>query len=315
MIRALIFDFDGLMVATEVPAFQSWQEIYRAHGHELSLDDWALCLGTSHDEFDPLTDLAARLGRPVDRAELERLRQSRKGVLAAEQQALPGVVEYLKEARRLGLKIGLASSSPHQWVEDHLQRLGLIGYFHTIKCAEDVLRVKPDPALYQAVLAALDVQSDEAIVLEDSPNGVRAANRAGIFCVAVPNALSSRLILDHADLRVASLADVPLAALIERVTELKAGRSEVPSRQAVSGSHGTDRSRGIPPSWRSVVLPDSAGPLRPNGLMRPMVWPSHQVACPACSDAPPTALGPPNQRAKKSNANRPLKACGPSKRS
>jgi len=103
VIRALIFDFDGLMVDTEVPAFQSWQEIYRAHGHELLLDDWALCLGTSHDEFDPLTDLAARLGRPVDRVELETLRQSRKGVLAAEQQALPGVLEYLNEARRLSM--------------------------------------------------------------------------------------------------------------------------------------------------------------------------------------------------------------------
>lgn len=223
MIRALIFDFDGLMVDTEVPAFQSWQEIYRAHGHELLLDDWALCLGTSHDAFDPLTDLATRLGRPVDRTELETLRQSRKGVLAAEQQALPGVVEYLNEARRLGLLVGLASSSPHAWVDGHLERLGLLGYFDTIQCAEDVPRVKPDPALYLAVLAALGVRADEAIVLEDSPNGVRAANRAGIYCVAVPNALSMLLVLDHADLRLASLADLPLAALLERVP----ARSEV----------------------------------------------------------------------------------------
>ena len=225
MIRALIFDFDGLMVDTEVPAFQSWQEIYQAHGYELSLDDWALCLGTSHDEFDPLTDLAGKLGRPVNRQEIETLRQSRKGVLAAEQEALPGVVAYLSDALLLGLKIGLASSSPHRWVEDHLQRLGLFAYFDTIKCAEDVLRVKPDPALYLAVLAALDVRANEAIVLEDSPNGVRAANRAGIFCIAVPNALSSLLVLDHADLRVTSLADVPLAALIKRVTTLQSQKS------------------------------------------------------------------------------------------
>lgn len=217
MIRALIFDFDGLMVDTELPAFQSWQEIYQAHGCELSVEDWAVCLGTSSDAFDPFTDLAAKIGRPVNRAELQALRLSRKGVLAAEQEALPGVIEYLRDAHALGLKIGLASSSPHQWVADHLQRLGLSGYFATVKCAEDVALVKPDPALYLAVLAALAVQPEEAIVLEDSPNGVRAANRAGIFCVAVPNALSSRLILDHADLRVASLADVSLAELIARV--------------------------------------------------------------------------------------------------
>lgn len=220
-IRALIFDFDGLMVDTELPAFQSWQEIYQAHGCVLTLEEWALCLGTSNDAFDPFTDLAQKIGRPVNREELLALRVSRKGILAAEQAALPGVSDYLMDARGLGLKIGLASSSPHQWVEDHLQRLGLDIYFDTIKCAEDVVRVKPDPALYQAVLAALDVRATEAIVLEDSPNGVLAANRAGIFCVAVPNALSSRLQLDHADLRLASLADVALATLIERVEELQ----------------------------------------------------------------------------------------------
>ena len=217
MIRALIFDFDGLMVDTELPAFQSWQEIYQAHGCDLTVEEWAVCLGTSSEEFDPFTDLARKLGRPVDREELLALRLSRKGVLAAEQAALPGVVEYLMDARRLGMKIGLASSSPHRWVEDHLQRLGLDAYFDTLKCAEDVERVKPDPALYLAVLAALDVQAAEAIVLEDSPNGVLAANRAGIFCVAVPNALSSRLLLDHADLRLSSLADTPLATLIAQV--------------------------------------------------------------------------------------------------
>lgn len=217
MIRALIFDFDGLMVDTEIPAFQSWQEIYQAHGCDLTLEEWAVCLGTSSDEFDPFTDLARKLGRPVDREELLALRLSRKGVLAAEQAALPGVGDYLMDARRLGLKIGLASSSPHRWVEEHLQRLCLDSYFDTLKCAEDVERVKPDPALYRAVLAALDVKAAEAIVLEDSPNGVLAANRAGIFCVAVPNALSSRLVLDHADMRLPSLADLPLAALIAEV--------------------------------------------------------------------------------------------------
>jgi HAD superfamily hydrolase (TIGR01509 family) len=221
MIRALIFDFDGLMVDTELPAFQSWQEIYQAHGCVLTLEEWAVCLGTSSDEFDPFTDLARKLGRPVNREELLALRVSRKGVLAAEQAALPGVRDYLLDARRLGLKIGLASSSPHQWVEDHLQRLGLVAYFDTLKCSEDVERVKPDPALYLAVLAALDVRETEAIVLEDSPNGVRAANRAGIFCVAVPNALSSRLQLDHADMRLASLADMPLARLITQVERLE----------------------------------------------------------------------------------------------
>ena len=66
MITALIFDFDGLLVDTETPAFESWQAIYAEHGHELTLDLWKDSLGTSHG-FDPQTHLAALVGRPIDR--------------------------------------------------------------------------------------------------------------------------------------------------------------------------------------------------------------------------------------------------------
>ena len=75
-------------------------------------------------------------------------------------------------------------------------------------------RTKPDPALYQTALAALDVGAQEAIALEDSPNGILAAKRAGLFCVAVPNALTSQLVLDQADLQLTSLAEMPLEQLI-----------------------------------------------------------------------------------------------------
>ena len=77
--------------------------------------------------------------------------------------------------------------------------------------------MKPDPALYRAVVDSLGVRPDEALALEDSPNGVLAAKRAGLACVAVPNALTARLDLGHADLVVGSLADVSLAALIQRL--------------------------------------------------------------------------------------------------
>ena len=77
--------------------------------------------------------------------------------------------------------------------------------------------MKPDPALYRAVVDSLGVRPDDALALEDSPNGVLAAKRAGLACVAVPNALTARLDLGHADLVVGSLADVSLAALIQRL--------------------------------------------------------------------------------------------------
>ena len=131
--------------------------------------------------------------------------------------ALPGVREYIAEAKRLGLHLGVASSSSREWVVGHLTELGLSAYFDCIKCRDDVPRVKPDPALYQAVVETFALQPSQAIALEDSPNGIAAAKRAGLFCVAVPNPLTRQLSLAHADLLVSSLADLPLQHLLEHV--------------------------------------------------------------------------------------------------
>jgi beta-phosphoglucomutase-like phosphatase (HAD superfamily) len=127
---------------------------------------------------------------------------------------LPGVKDYLDDAKQLGLKLGLASSSSHNWVDGHLSRLGLISYFDCIKCSDDVKDVKPDPELYQSVLDALDLRADEGIVLEDSANGILAAKQAGLFCIVVPNPMTNHLSLDLADLRLTSLTELPLEKLL-----------------------------------------------------------------------------------------------------
>jgi HAD superfamily hydrolase (TIGR01509 family) len=217
MIRAVIFDFDGLILDTEAPEFQTWQEIYRAHGCELALEAWATGLGTSADAFDPCAHLAAQLGLSIDREALQQQRRQRYLELLKAQSVLPGVREYIAEAKRLGLHLGVASSSSRQWVVGHLSELGLYASFDCIKCRDDVQRVKPDPALYQAVVETFALQPHQAIALEDSPNGIAAAKRAGLFCVAVPNPLTRQLSLAHADLLVSSLADFPLLQLLEHV--------------------------------------------------------------------------------------------------
>lgn len=116
------------------------------------------------------------------------------------------------------LGLGIAASSSRAWVVAHLDRLGVTDQFGAIVTADNVERVKPAPDLYLAAVAALGVRPDEAIALEDAPNGVLSAQRAGVFVVAVPNPLTGQLPLDHADLRLTSLADMPLEALIEVVS-------------------------------------------------------------------------------------------------
>lgn len=214
MIRALIFDFDGLIVDTELPDFISWQEIYKQYGGCLPLSAWATRIGTSEDAFDALDYLEAQLGRPVDREAIRSEHEQRKIELVETQRILPGVKDYMTDAKRLGLKLGLASTSSRDWVTEYLARLRLREHFDCIKCADDVRHVKPDPELYRAVLDALDLRADEAVALEDSPNGILAAKRAGIFCVAVPSSLTRHLSFDQADLRVDSLPDLPLEKLL-----------------------------------------------------------------------------------------------------
>lgn len=219
MIEALVFDFDGLIIETEEPDYQSWREIYQSFGLNLSLEDYALCIGAGWDEqfFNPYIDLGTKVGRPIDWDEVEPKRTHKIKELVEKLPILPGVKAYLNDAKRLGLKVGVASSSYHNWVDGHLTRLGLIKYFETIKCADDVEQPKPSPSLYLAALRDLEVSPDKAIALEDSQNGVLAAKKAGMYCVVIPTEVTRQMSFDHADLCLNSLAELPLEKLLQRL--------------------------------------------------------------------------------------------------
>lgn len=107
--------------------------------------------------------------------------------------------------------------SERKWVATHLNRLDLSYYFECIKCAEDVQFTKPYPDLYEAVCSALDLRPVQAIAFEDTLNGVLAAKRAGLYCVAIPNPITRHLPMLEADMVVSSLLDVKLEELIEKV--------------------------------------------------------------------------------------------------
>lgn len=214
-IRALIFDFDGTILETEGPDYESWREVYAQHGVSLPVEVWAVAIGGAVGVFDAYAWLEQQAGQPVDRAAIQSMRRARYDELVAGQTVLPGVEAYVRRARALGLKLAIASSSPHSWVDTHLTNLGLYASFDAICCADDVPLAKPSPDLFWAALAALQVDASEAIVIEDSPNGVTAARAAGIYCVVVPHPLTAQLPLDHANLRLDSLADLSLDDLLQ----------------------------------------------------------------------------------------------------
>jgi HAD superfamily hydrolase (TIGR01509 family) len=158
----------------------------------------------------------------LDPGDLHARYRSESDALILQQPVLPGVMDYLDVARRLGLRLAVASSSPHSWVDTHLARLRLVDRFEAIICQEDVPpgRTKPHPDLFLKALAVLGLKADQAIVFEDSPNGVSAARAAGLFVVSVPNPITSLLKTDGANLTLNSLAQIPLQKLLQSTNDL-----------------------------------------------------------------------------------------------
>ena len=91
--KLIVFDFDGLILDTEAPVYDAWQEIYGEHGHALAFEKWAECIGTA-DVFDPCADLQALVARPLDADALTLRHRVRTDTLIAERPVLPGVREY-----------------------------------------------------------------------------------------------------------------------------------------------------------------------------------------------------------------------------
>ena len=217
MIRGVLFDFDGLILETEGPAYQSWVEVYREHGHELPRDRWLDYIGRESGWFDAMAHLESLVGRALDRDAVRARRDARRNAIVEGLGCMPGVREWADEAVRAGLKRAVVSSSSRAYVRTHLERIGLVEHWDALVCREDAPRAKPAPDLYTRALEVVGLDASEAIAIEDSPNGIGSAKAAGLRVVAVPNELTSALDLSQADLRLASCADVTLADLLKKL--------------------------------------------------------------------------------------------------
>jgi HAD superfamily hydrolase (TIGR01509 family) len=205
-VRALVFDFDGLIIDTEGPVYEAWAEVYRKHGQELSLEFWKTIVGRGSNYFDPIAELEVRLGRSLEGEAIRAERRLRTLELVEALTILPGVIEWRREAKALGVRLGVASSSGRGWVTGHLERLGLAGW-DCIRCLEDVDYPKPAADLYLSVLECLGVPPQQAVAVEDSVHGVEAAKTAGLYCVAVPSSLTADHDFSRADLVLSSLTE------------------------------------------------------------------------------------------------------------
>lgn len=211
-LRALVFDFDGLILDTEWPEVVSITEAFEAHGHRVGIEWFQERVGTLSGDW--VDDLETAIGRTVDRDAVRAERLERHHALIDAEDARPGIVDLIDAAHAAGVGLAVASSSQVPWLDRHLTRLGLHGRFDAL-VGRDVVGgiAKPAPDVYLAAVAALGVAATEAVALEDSPHGVAAATAAGLACVAIPNRITAGGDFSAADLVVDSASALTLDTL------------------------------------------------------------------------------------------------------
>ena len=212
-IRAVIFDFDGLIMDTETATYEAWRAIYKEHGQTLTMETWSQCVGSDFGPYDPMRELEEMVGRKLNWEPIHQERRDRVMAILSEYDALPGVRSLLTDAASLGLPCAVASSSPRWWVEHWLNHLSLRDAFQNVTTLDDTGKVKPDPSLFLHASAKVEMHPHDVVVLEDSLNGLRAAHAAEMRCIVVPGPVTQHLDFSGAWKQLSSLEEVGLHEL------------------------------------------------------------------------------------------------------
>ena len=213
MIRGFVFDFDGLIIDTEMPQFDCWKEIFQEYGYVYTFRDYWKIIGTGSNAYDPAEDLYERTSGKIDRFRVNKWVDEKTNEILKKQPLLPGVETFITNASKQGIKLALASSSPYGWVMPFLEKFDLVRYFEAILTARDVEEVKPDPALYKLAIQKLELTPNTVMAFEDSLNGLKSAKAAGIYCTVIPNQITREMDLGIADKIVNSFSQLSIEEL------------------------------------------------------------------------------------------------------
>jgi HAD superfamily hydrolase (TIGR01509 family) len=217
-IEAVVFDFDGLLMDTETTLVESWRAEWRWHGLELDLDDgfWPGHGGDSGEMH--YAQLAAAVGPGYDREKSHMRRLAHRDELHRTLDFRPGIREWLRDARAVGLRIAIASSSARPWVIGHLGRVRALDLFDLVVTGDEVSAHKPDPEIYVLALSRLGLDGSAAVAVEDTAHGVAAAAAAGMSTIAIPNPFVRAEAVAAADLVLGSADQILLSEALLAVS-------------------------------------------------------------------------------------------------
>ena len=210
-IKAVIFDFDGVVIESESIAYQVWCEVLGPYGKNFMEEIYHNVIGRG--PLESVEYLIEILGLPLSPQELlETYWSERTERVCRDVSPAPGLLDLMQFLMDRGLVLGVASNSPSKYVLKVLEAMGLAEYFGCVRCREDVVQGKPSADVYLAAAACLEVDHERCLALEDSPIGLQAALNAGMRCIVVPNEDLKGEDFSGAEGRFGSLSGV-LAAL------------------------------------------------------------------------------------------------------
>jgi len=213
--RALLFDLDGTLAETDSLHLPTWVDVLRPHGIEVDEEFYRERIsGRSNSKIveDLLPTLSTEEGRKLADAKEASFRER-----AHELELLPGLFDFMEEAKKHGLALALVTNAPQENVEAMLLALGLREYFDEIVLSDEVGPVKPDPAPYRAALDRLNVLPEEALAFEDSTSGIASAVGAGVPTVGIASTQTRETLEDAGAFMVAEdFTDQELSELLSR---------------------------------------------------------------------------------------------------
>lgn len=207
-LRAVLFDFDGILVDTEWAIYQAWCRCFEEQGCELPLSIYTRCIGSDFATWSPKTYLEELTGKIFDWDQLDRDRQKEIVHELSDEGVMDGVQEIIEVLLARDIPIGVVSSSSHHWVDGWLDQLEIRQYFTHVVCRGDAPRIKPAPDLWLEAARRFDLSPASCLAIEDSHNGLISAQEAGMPVWVVPNRVTSVLDFSSAQERFTSLSGI-----------------------------------------------------------------------------------------------------------